>query len=315
MGLSKAALHFLAIQHRQRPFTGKGLTLGRQCVYATHEEVQEILREHSLEPAPLPAGMLTRTNVPGWMGTPRESNTSDVAFFHQLGVSSLHAMDVEPFEGAEVIWDLNQPIPERLRAQFDFVIDSGTLEHVFDVRTALRNVVNLLRPGGRIVHLSPANNHCNHGFFQFSPTLFADFYEANRFSAVQVWVAEESLSHEETASLEFFRFDRASQPCRITSPANRRLQAICVAEKGEASTDDAIPLQSYYSTLFARGELTAESRAAAEAAHVPRGKAAALLKRWLPFSVYQRFRGAWIRLRGSTETRKPLGMTFWRRLP
>jgi len=32
----------------------------------------------------------------------------------------------------------------------------------------MANIVRMLKPGGRIMHMQPMNNYVNHGFYQFS---------------------------------------------------------------------------------------------------------------------------------------------------
>jgi 2-polyprenyl-3-methyl-5-hydroxy-6-metoxy-1,4-benzoquinol methylase len=61
------------------------------------------------------------------------------------------AVDVSPYEGAEVIHDLNQPLPDRLRGTADFIVDGSVLDNVFDPATGLRNLTEMLRPGGRLL--------------------------------------------------------------------------------------------------------------------------------------------------------------------
>ena len=43
------------------------------------------------------------------------------------------------------------------------------------------NIAKMCAQGGEIIHVGPLNNQPNHGFYQFSPTLYYDFYEANGF--------------------------------------------------------------------------------------------------------------------------------------
>jgi SAM-dependent methyltransferase len=93
-------------------------------------------------------------------------------FFEALGAARVEAMDNSNYEGAKLVHDLNQPIPPEWREQFDVVYDGGTLEHVFNFPVALRNSMELLRPGGRLFIHTCANNLCGHGFYQFSPELF-----------------------------------------------------------------------------------------------------------------------------------------------
>lgn len=94
------------------------------------------------------------------------------SFFRALGARELQSLDISDFEGSELIHDLNHPIPESLAGQFDAVIDGGSLEHVFNFPVAIRNCMELVRPGGNLFLFTMANNHCGHGFYQFSPELF-----------------------------------------------------------------------------------------------------------------------------------------------
>jgi len=93
-------------------------------------------------------------------------------FLHALGAKEVDAMDNSTFEGARLIHDLNQPLPDQWKASYDVVIDGGTLEHVFHFPTALKNAMELVKEGGRLVIHNAANNLCGHGFYQFSPELF-----------------------------------------------------------------------------------------------------------------------------------------------
>jgi hypothetical protein len=92
--------------------------------------------------------------------------------FLSLGATKVHSMDVSDFEGASVVHDLNQPIPVALKERFDVVYDGGTLEHVFNFPTALKNCMEMVRVGGRFFTHTVTNNWCGHGFYQFSPELF-----------------------------------------------------------------------------------------------------------------------------------------------
>ena len=75
----------------------------------------------------------------------------------------------------EIIADRNDP--DALKSalsgkQFDLVFDGGTLEHVFNFSTALKNCMHMVKPHGRFVSVTLPNNWCGHGFYQFSPELF-----------------------------------------------------------------------------------------------------------------------------------------------
>jgi hypothetical protein len=99
-----------------------------------------------------------------------------------LGASTINVLDASAYEGADTIHDMNTAIPESWHGRYDAVIDSGSLEHIFNVPIALANLANMLKVGGTIFLTTPANNQMGHGFYQFSPELmFRVFSEANGF--------------------------------------------------------------------------------------------------------------------------------------
>ncbi|TXH30964.1 MAG: hypothetical protein E6Q96_00965 [Cyclobacteriaceae bacterium] len=109
--------------------------------------------------------------------------TSDIAssvyaepFFEMLGAKKIFSLDYSDYEGAEIIHDLNKPVPNTLKNKFTVVFDGGTLEHVFNFPNAIRNCMDMIKPGGHFVGISPCNNQCGHGLYQFSPELFYSIF-------------------------------------------------------------------------------------------------------------------------------------------
>ena len=101
---------------------------------------------------------------------------------------SLNALDYSSFEDADIIHDLNIPL-ENSNKQFNTIIDFGTSEHVFNVTECLKNISNLCKINGHIVHCLPANNNCGHGFWQFSPELFFNIYDnRNGFDETEIFL-------------------------------------------------------------------------------------------------------------------------------
>ncbi len=94
------------------------------------------------------------------------------AFWDMLGAKTLHTFDASKFEGATHVHDMNQPIPAEWKEAYDVVCDVGTLEHVFNFPVAIRNCMEMVKPGGCFFAQTPANNYFGHGFYQFSPELF-----------------------------------------------------------------------------------------------------------------------------------------------
>ena len=94
--------------------------------------------------------------------------------FALLGIES-EFVDITASRGVEIVLDLNQPAPEAMRGRYDIVYDGGTMEHCFNVGQVMRNIASFARVGGFIVHVNPINYY-NHGFFNFNPTFYHDWY-------------------------------------------------------------------------------------------------------------------------------------------
>lgn len=110
-----------------------------------------------------------------------------------FGSSAVDSFDNSSYEGANLIHDFNAPIPKEFHGQYDTILDAGSTEHIYDVKTALENFSKMLKPGGQVIHVVPANNQCGHGFYQFSPELFFSAYRPERgFDDCEVLLASPS---------------------------------------------------------------------------------------------------------------------------
>lgn len=97
----------------------------------------------------------------------------------------LDCIDISAARGDEIIADMNQPLPSELEGQFDIVYDGGTLEHCFNIAQAVKNMALACKVGGFCVNINPLNVY-NHGFYNFSPTFYADFYGCNGFHVTDI---------------------------------------------------------------------------------------------------------------------------------
>lgn len=107
----------------------------------------------------------------------------------RLGFETIRSLDFSAYEEAQIIHDLNQPIPVALEGSAGFIYAGGSIEHVFDVARVLDNIVRLLRLGGSVLITAPANGAVGHGFYQFSPELFYRFFDANGFENTRCYIA------------------------------------------------------------------------------------------------------------------------------
>lgn len=107
-----------------------------------------------------------------------------------FGSTKVESFDASDYEGATYIHDFNYPLPPEHHKKYRTVIDAGTLEHVFNVKEAFKNAVQMCDIGGQIIHILPANNFCGHGFYQFSPDFFFSYYcESRGFKNTDIFLA------------------------------------------------------------------------------------------------------------------------------
>ena len=177
MGFETNAAALLLKMRRDGVDFGRVLTLGHQHLHldpATHRRVLARLGRPLAGDVPVYAdGLLTA-----------------------MGATQIEALDASTYEGATRLHDLNEPVPAAWHEQFDLVFDGGTLEHVFNFSTALKNCMQMVKPHGRFVSVTMPNNWCGHGFYQFSPELFfRALSPENGFSIVEMYFADVEGRH------------------------------------------------------------------------------------------------------------------------
>jgi hypothetical protein len=127
-----------------------------------------------------------------------------------------------------------------MNRQFDTVIDFGTLEHVFNVQVALRNVAALCKKGGRILHALPANNYSGHGFYQFSPELFFSVYSSrNGFSDTEVFIAEVNDTK------HWWKSAVPTGGTRVEYTSRQRSYVLAISRKVEEVTGQSVQQSDY----------------------------------------------------------------------
>ncbi len=171
MGISHHPFHFLLYVSKKQKL-GNVVTLGRQNLSCAESIVRDRLKI---------SGPYTHARY------------CEQLLMSHMSATNVDSVDNSDFEGASHIHDMNRQIPEDMKSKYDTVIDSGTTEHIYNVSEALANCSALCKPGGQIVHISPSNNLCGHGFWQFSPELFFSLYFAeNGYEQTEVFVADKT---------------------------------------------------------------------------------------------------------------------------
>jgi len=253
MGILPKHLELLAIEQKRTPHFIKGdvLTLGQQSVYATLNEVLTIFSKHKISINPLPDGIDTKNKIPHWVGTPYENRTNAQTVLTLLGADSVCVADISPYENPEYIIDLNNKIDSHYEQKFDVIFDVGTLEHIFDIPTALQNLTKMLKPDGRIILILPASNAIDHGFYQFSPTLFYDFFSCNGFENFSCYLIEGNpLNYLRKGNI--WRYTGFGKECPLITP--KAVEVFFTATKQHIPKEFEKPIQKIYTDLWKRGE-------------------------------------------------------------
>lgn len=156
---------------------GRVLTLGHQHLHLDPATYRRVLAR---------LGLPLASDVPGFAAD----------LLRAMGAAHVESLDASAYEGATRLHDLNEPVPAAWHQQFDVVFDGGTLEHVFNVSTALKNCMEMVKLNGRFVTVTVPNNWCGHGFYQFSPELFFRALSPdNGFSVVEMYFADVEGRH------------------------------------------------------------------------------------------------------------------------
>ena len=149
------------------------LTLGRQTLYISPKKIRQLARENYIK--------IDSSDF--------VFDSADEFFKHFLETKTVTALDYSDYEGCDIVHDMNFPINSELYEKFDVIIDGGTLEHVFNFPTAIKNCMELVKKGGSVFIFTVCNNHTGHGFYQFSPELFFRIFErSNGFSIQDVLI-------------------------------------------------------------------------------------------------------------------------------
>ena len=217
------------------------ITLGRQSGIVTFRQIKSISKR-------LGRNFEYQHNAKGIDNFYRNTPTGD-EIFNMLGFTKIDSLDSNDFENATLIHDLNIPIPMNFSEQYDVVFDGGTTEHIFDQLGALKNIHNLTKVGGLIIHYTPANNYLDHGYFQPSPSFYYEYYLANGFEIVDSFLI--------SATYDFYRKRKVFEykPLLYENLSyggwgNKMMGNWFAVKKLSSSTSGLIPQQQRYVNYF-----------------------------------------------------------------
>ena len=246
MGILKHHLDILFSETSKNNFI-KGsevLCLGQQAVYLTLSQVYKLAKQHKdLKLSNLPNNFDTNNKIPSWTGTRNSNNTNVQTIFKLLGAKKVSITDISDYENPDLLINLNDPIDLNLTSKFDVIFDCGTLEHIFDVPTALWNLVSMLKTDGVLYLAVPASNAIDHGFYSFSPGIFFDYFNANGFEVSGCYLREGSpIFYKKIGKL--YKYYGVGKEIPIMS--SKSIEVITIAKKIYSKGKVTKPIQTFY---------------------------------------------------------------------
>lgn len=125
----------------------KVVTLGNQDIYANYEQILKFCRELNYTYVNLKPSEIQKTTSNMFLSSNmiQERSTRDFinarTFFRILGINNYVDIDLFDLDQASIVHDLSVPIPSELKNEFDLVIDAGTIEHIYDIRMVMKNIL------------------------------------------------------------------------------------------------------------------------------------------------------------------------------
>lgn len=196
MGLLPSSIKLFLRLHKHYNFEGPILTLGNQEVWATESDIKSYIHEaglkkfHSINPLPHTSNMFK--NDPN-LAEASKHFIHAKTLFGLLGIDEYFDMDIYDTDSPHYLHDLNTPIDKNMYDKFSLLLDGGTIEHIFDIKKVMENIVNMLKLNGCVVHITSFN--IDHGFYAISPCFFYEFYSANGFSDFKCYIIQIDLAN------------------------------------------------------------------------------------------------------------------------
>lgn len=234
-------------EHKYRAIKGTVVLIGRQTISMTPKEAFALVQSEGLSIRSDAFVELDTTTV----ALRQDACITDRSFFSLFSDAKVMALDVSPYEGAEIIADLNFPIDQKFHNIADFIYDGSCMDNLFDPASALKNMSALLNVGGRIMlveHGSPIQG----AYVMYSPAVFFDYFAINRFSDCRVYEFLFDYFVDPWHVFLWNAYHQKEGQWKMTEHMDHRWENVVIfviAEKGKDSTHEVSPIQGFYRGL------------------------------------------------------------------
>lgn len=171
MGINAEMIRMVADMRRSNVLRGNHvIEIGAQDVCAAPEVIAGILSEYQFD-----------NNL-------RNLNSTQAArLYESLGMTHYSSIDASGALDA-LTFDLNKDLRRdyQFLENFDLVTNLGTSEHCFSQYSVFKNLHDLCRPGGIMIHALTVQGNVNHGFYNYHPRFVADLAAANSYEIIRL---------------------------------------------------------------------------------------------------------------------------------
>jgi SAM-dependent methyltransferase len=225
-----------------QPVPGRALMIGRQNTGLIPGEAKHLIERNGI-PLLRDDFEIEKNTI---HSTGRDGEITDRAFFAAFSNCSVEAIDVSDYESAEIVHDMSVPIPDHLKGQFDFIYDGSSLDNIFNVATAMQNVSDLLKPGGRCVLMNWSNSFPT-AYAMLSPDWFMDFFAYHEYEDARVLVVAVDAVHGRVWRYDPLVIHDNQYGYQCSSVTTHETRAtICFAEKSDKPAKGGFPVQMHY---------------------------------------------------------------------
>lgn len=186
---------------------------------------------------------------PGTAPHPQGVKTTE-EFYRALGFSKYVAIDVNTKMSA-IAMDLNFDLCDKYGyyTKYDLVTNNGTGEHIFNQYQVFKNIHNLCKLDGIMLHILPMTGWINHGFYNYNPFLFRDLAAANNYEILFVWLSKRDMEPiDVTNNPHLFQEKRPTELIRVIHKLNSANTYLVVAMKNRSDNlaEFRTPIQGKY---------------------------------------------------------------------
>lgn len=273
MGVSAACHRFLLQANQRQGFAGSLVTLGRQEIWITSDEFDYTAQQLGSNLQACATTQHERLT----QGQASKHFMDDRSYFKSLGFKDYKSLDADPYENADIIFDLgNSELPQELTETTDVVLDIGVIEHCFNIPAALKNIFMLLRTGGRAILFNPTIQQIDASFYFFQPTLFFDYFRANgwRIDRICIYAFPQGKWHNDECNT-IIEYEPGLFDLNAYGLDGRRYGVHTVATKLAQSTWNQIPNQRRYKEVWQMTQIMPELNRILQDNHLAVAKIAA----------------------------------------